>query len=201
MNGNIWPFEKVQHRVVVRGAGVRSKERPVPLDFEYRETPLHETILELIRRDRAPIYVVNFTQRAAAEEAQNLMSTDYSTKEEKKAIVAALENGVSQVEEGAGRFPQVSGLRFSWDPKAPPMSRIVSVEVRDGDGWAPLDPAGVYMVASNNFMRGGGDGYVFLPHLRCTSPSFPRASTTLTSFEQENHNFRFLSSCACVGKE
>ena len=34
-------------------------------------------------------------------------------------IVAALENGVSQVEEGAGRFPQVSGLRFSWDPKAP----------------------------------------------------------------------------------
>lgn len=70
---------------------VRSKDRPVPLDFEYRETPLHETILDLIRRDRAPIYVVNFTQRAAAEEAQNLMSTDYSAKDEKKAIVAALE--------------------------------------------------------------------------------------------------------------
>jgi superfamily II RNA helicase len=70
---------------------IRSKERPVPLDFEYRETPLHETVLDLIRKDRAPIYIVNFTQRAAAEEAQNLMSTDYSTKEEKKAIHAALE--------------------------------------------------------------------------------------------------------------
>src|SRR5262249_31489319 len=70
---------------------VRSKERPVPLDFEYRETPLHETVLDLIRKEKAPIYIVNFTQRAAAEEAQNLMSTDYSTKEEKKAIVAALE--------------------------------------------------------------------------------------------------------------
>ncbi|HET9070129.1 MAG TPA: 5'-nucleotidase C-terminal domain-containing protein [Amaricoccus sp.] len=78
------------------------------------------------------------------------------------AIVAALENGVSQVEEGAGRFPQVSGLRFSWDPKAPAMSRIKSVEVHEGDGWVPLDPAKVYSVASNNFMRAGGDGYASL---------------------------------------
>jgi 5'-nucleotidase/UDP-sugar diphosphatase len=77
-------------------------------------------------------------------------------------IVAALENGVSQVEEGAGRFPQVSGLRFSWDPKAPAMSRIRTVEVRDGDGWVPIDPSKVYTVASNNFMRAGGDGYVSL---------------------------------------
>jgi superfamily II RNA helicase len=70
---------------------VRSAERPVPLDFSYRETPLHETILDLVRGGRYPIYVVNFTQRACAEEAQNLMSTDYSTKEEKKAIHVALE--------------------------------------------------------------------------------------------------------------
>ena len=63
----------------------------MPLDFEYRETPLHETVLDLVRKDGRPIYLVNFTQRAAAEEAQNLMSTDYSTKEEKKAIHAALE--------------------------------------------------------------------------------------------------------------
>jgi superfamily II RNA helicase len=74
-----------------RTAVVRSTERPVPLDFSYRETPLHETILELTRQGRAPIYVVSFTQRGCAEEAQNLMSVDYSTKEEKKAIAAALE--------------------------------------------------------------------------------------------------------------
>jgi superfamily II RNA helicase len=71
-------------------AVVRSTERPVPLDFEYRETPLHETILNLVTQNKYPVYVVNFTQRSAAEEAQNLMSTDYCTKDEKKAIAEAL---------------------------------------------------------------------------------------------------------------
>ena len=52
-------------------------------------------------------------------------------------VVAALENGVSQVEDVAGRFPQVAGLRFSWDPKVAPMQgRIKAVEVEAGDGWA-----------------------------------------------------------------
>ena len=74
-------------------------------------------------------------------------------------VLAALENGVSQVEEGAGRFPQVSGLRFTWNPAAEPGSRIVSVEVDMGGTWTALDPAATYGVVSNNFMRGGGDGY------------------------------------------
>lgn len=79
------------------------------------------------------------------------------------AIVSALENGVSQVEDGAGRFPQVAGLRFTWDPKvAPGQGRITSVEVREGDAWVPIDPAKLYMAATNNFMRNGGDGYVSL---------------------------------------
>ncbi len=69
---------------------VRSNQRPVPLDFEYRETPLHETVAELVAAGRHPIYLVNFTQRAAAEEAQSLMSVDFCTKEEKKAIAEAL---------------------------------------------------------------------------------------------------------------
>jgi 5'-nucleotidase / UDP-sugar diphosphatase len=78
-------------------------------------------------------------------------------------VVAALENGVSQVEEGAGRFPQVAGLRYTWDPAQPPGSRIAEVLVRDGGDWAPIDPEASYGVVSNNFMRGGGDGYtVFL---------------------------------------
>jgi superfamily II RNA helicase len=70
---------------------VRSRERPVPLDFEYSETPLHETVHSLVQKDRAPIYIVCFTQRAAAEEAQNLMSLDYASKEDKRAIAKALE--------------------------------------------------------------------------------------------------------------
>ncbi len=76
------------------------------------------------------------------------------------AVVAALENGVSQVEEGGGRFPQVAGLRFTWDPSvAPGQGRIKSVEVREGDAWAPIDPAKTYAAVTNNFMRNGGDGY------------------------------------------
>lgn len=71
-------------------AVVRSSDRPVPLDFEYRETPLHETLEALVAEGKYPIYLVNFTQRAAAEEAQNLMSVNFSTKEEKEAIRQAL---------------------------------------------------------------------------------------------------------------
>jgi 5'-nucleotidase len=78
-------------------------------------------------------------------------------------IVAALENGVSQVEEGAGRFPQVAGLRFSWDATAAPgQGRVKTVEVQANGAWVPLEAEKVYTVASNNFMRAGGDGYVAL---------------------------------------
>ncbi|MCA9650558.1 MAG: DUF3516 domain-containing protein [Myxococcales bacterium] len=69
---------------------VRSRQRPVPLDFEYRETPLHETIHDLAMTGKAPVYVVNFTQREAAEQAQNLTSINLCTKEEKRAIAEAI---------------------------------------------------------------------------------------------------------------
>ncbi len=72
-------------------ANVRSSARPVPLEFEYRETPLHETIEDLVAADKAPVYLVNFTQRSAAEQAQNLMSANFSSKEEKERIRAALD--------------------------------------------------------------------------------------------------------------
>ncbi|MBL8146680.1 MAG: 5'-nucleotidase C-terminal domain-containing protein, partial [Anaerolineae bacterium] len=75
-------------------------------------------------------------------------------------VVLALENGVSQAENGAGRFPQVSGIRFTWDPAAEAGSRIVSVEVLGEDGsFSPIDPAATYSLVSNDFMRRGGDGY------------------------------------------
>jgi len=73
-------------------------------------------------------------------------------------IVAALENGISQIDNRAGRFPQVSGMTVTFDTKAPAGSRVVSVVV---DGM-PLDPAAKYTVASNNFMLAGGDGYASL---------------------------------------
>jgi 5'-nucleotidase / UDP-sugar diphosphatase len=74
-------------------------------------------------------------------------------------VIAALENGVSQVEDGAGRFPQVAGMRFSWDPAAEPGSRVTSVEIETENGFVPIDPEAIYGVVSNNYMRSGGDGY------------------------------------------
>ncbi|MGZ3745137.1 MAG: DEAD/DEAH box helicase, partial [Pseudobdellovibrionaceae bacterium] len=70
---------------------VRSTLRPVPLDFEYRETPLHETVADLVTQGLAPVYLVSFSQREAAEETQNLLSVDFATKEEKKRIQEALQ--------------------------------------------------------------------------------------------------------------
>jgi 2',3'-cyclic-nucleotide 2'-phosphodiesterase (5'-nucleotidase family) len=72
-----------------------------------------------------------------------------------KDIKEALENGVSQMDSRAGRFPQVSGMKLTIDPKAKPGERVVAVEV----GGKPLDMAAKYKVASNDFMLAGGDGY------------------------------------------
>ncbi|MFL5272103.1 MAG: DEAD/DEAH box helicase [Anaeromyxobacteraceae bacterium] len=73
-------------------AAVRSAARPVPLEHEWRETPLHETIEGLVSANKAPIYLVNFTQRSAAEQAQNLMSANFSSKEEKGRIAEAVKD-------------------------------------------------------------------------------------------------------------
>lgn len=74
-------------------------------------------------------------------------------------IRAALENGVSQIDDGAGRFMQVSGLKYSFDRSKPAGGRVVSVEVKEGDAFVPLDPAKTYIVAANNYVRTGGDGF------------------------------------------
>lgn len=74
-------------------------------------------------------------------------------------VIKALENGVSQVEDLKGRFPQVAGLRFAFNPDNAPGGRITQVQVRDGDGWTDIDPDATYGVVSNNYMRSGGDGY------------------------------------------
>ncbi|WP_043610650.1 bifunctional UDP-sugar hydrolase/5'-nucleotidase [Ensifer sp. ZNC0028] len=74
-------------------------------------------------------------------------------------IRAALENGLSKLEEAGGRFPQVAGMKFSFDKSKPVGSRVVSVEVKEGEAYVPLDPAKTYSLVTNNYMRNGGDGY------------------------------------------
>ncbi len=88
---------------------------------------------------------------------QNTLSTFTVTGAD---IVAALENGVSRLEDGAGRFAQVSGLKYTFDPAQPADSRVSEVMVLvGGDAWAPIDPAAEYNLVSNNYVRGGGDGF------------------------------------------
>jgi 5'-nucleotidase / UDP-sugar diphosphatase len=70
-------------------------------------------------------------------------------------VLDGLENGFSQIEDGAGRFPQVSGIKVVADTKAPKGKRVVSVMVGD----KPLDPKATYKVSTNDYMLGGGDGY------------------------------------------
>ena len=74
---------------------------------------------------------------------------------EGSALLAALENGVSDVENVAGRFPQVSGMTFSYDGSKPAGSRVENVMI----GASPLDPSASYKLATNDYIARGGDGY------------------------------------------
>jgi 5'-nucleotidase / UDP-sugar diphosphatase len=68
---------------------------------------------------------------------------------------AAIENGLSQLPNPSGRFPQVSGLAIEADASRPPGNRVVSIKVGD----APLEDGKTYSVATNDYMQRGGDGY------------------------------------------
>jgi 5'-nucleotidase/UDP-sugar diphosphatase len=74
------------------------------------------------------------------------------------AVLAAIENGLSDVANGAGRFPQVSGIVVEADLTKPAGSRVTSIMV----GGKPLDKAATYTVATNDYMANGGDGYITL---------------------------------------
>lgn len=71
---------------------VRSAERPVPLDYLYSETPLHETVQDLVQKGQAPIYLVHFTQSDSAESAQSFLSVDFASREDKQALAEALKS-------------------------------------------------------------------------------------------------------------
>ncbi len=91
--GDVSRFEEDLTRRTGRStAVVTSAQRPVPLFYSFVLTPLHETIEELLTTNQAPIYVVHFTQAAALERAQSLMSINVCTREEKDRIAALIGN-------------------------------------------------------------------------------------------------------------
>ena len=76
----------------------------------------------------------------------------------------ALENGVSQVEDGSGRFPHVGGMRYTFNSAAEIGSRVTTVEVWDAatETYIPIDLAMTYQLATNNFIAAGGDDFSML---------------------------------------
>ncbi len=111
--GDTARFEKDLVRRTGRPTAViASGERPVPLSYQWVMTPLHESITELLQTRQAPVYVVHFTQAAALERAQSLLSTPVASREQRDEIAAL-----------------VGGFRF-----APGFGRTLSRLVRQGIG-------------------------------------------------------------------
>ncbi|HEU5420511.1 MAG TPA: DUF3516 domain-containing protein [Streptosporangiaceae bacterium] len=91
--GDVSRFEADLTRRTARPTSViKSAERPVPLVYAYAMTPLHETVGELLTTGQAPVYIVHFTQAAAIEQAQALMSVNVCTRAEKDAIAELIGN-------------------------------------------------------------------------------------------------------------
>uniref|UniRef100_UPI0021F53C2C DEAD/DEAH box helicase n=1 Tax=Streptomyces halstedii TaxID=1944 RepID=UPI0021F53C2C len=91
--GDVSMFEEDLSRRTGRPTSVvRSATRPVPLSYEYRLTPITETLTELLDTRQSPVYIVHFTQAAAVERAQSLMSINMCTKEEKEKIADLIGN-------------------------------------------------------------------------------------------------------------
>ncbi|MGR3491082.1 MAG: bifunctional metallophosphatase/5'-nucleotidase, partial [Shimia sp.] len=102
-------------------------------------------------------------------------------------VLEALENGVSQIADGAGRFPQVAGLSYAFDASAEPGSRVSDVMVMQGGEMVALDPEATYGVVSNNYMRGGGDGYdVFETDAENAYDFGPDLAEVVAAFIMEN---------------
>lgn len=104
-------------------------------------------------------------------------------------LVAALENGVSQVADVAGRFPQVAGLKFTFDPAEEVGSRISDVMV-DMDGtWMAVDAEATYGLVSNNYVRGGGDGYRMFRDAANAYDFGPDLADVLAEYLAENNDY------------
>ena len=90
--GDVTFFEEALTRLNGRPtATVKSVERPVPLEYAYSQIPLAQTLEKLVSEGKAPVYVVNFTQKDAADSAQDFTSLNLCTREEKNAVAEAIE--------------------------------------------------------------------------------------------------------------
>lgn len=89
--GDVTFFEEALTRLNGRPtAVVKSVERPVPLEYAYSQIPVAQMLEKLVSEQKAPVYVVNFTQKDAADSAQSFTSLNLSSREEKNAVAEAI---------------------------------------------------------------------------------------------------------------
>ncbi|GGH32719.1 5'-nucleotidase [Cribrihabitans marinus] len=166
------PLDEIRNKVVAEAAAPIQGERDVCRVQECEMGNLvADAMLERVADQGVTVAIANSGGLRASIDAgevtmgevltvlpfQNTLSTFEISGQ---GLIDALENGVSQVEEVKGRFPQVAGLTFTWDPSvAPGEGRITEVMVASEDGFVPIDPAATYSVVTNNYVRNGGDGY------------------------------------------
>jgi len=80
-------YERVLTRLTgIEAVTVKSDRRPVPLDFSYSDVPISEQVEGLLESNKAPVYLVHFTQRSTAETAQGLMSLKVTTPVERAVL-------------------------------------------------------------------------------------------------------------------
>jgi hypothetical protein len=165
-DANLWMARQADHTVVVsikNGGGIRSKIG----DEVFPPGSTNPEDLEFRPREDNKVSQLDVQSALAFNNGLTLLTL---TPAELKAV---MEHAVAQSAPGAtpGRFPQVAGIRFSWDPSLPANARVRSLAVVDDsgavidsvveDGAIVGDPARSFRIVTLNFMAGGGDGYPF----------------------------------------
>ncbi len=161
------PIEEMKTRVVADAAAIIEGDRSVCRAMECSMGNLvADAMLDRVKDQGVSVAIQNGGGLRASIDSgevtmgevltvlpfQNTLSTFQVTG---ATLVEALENGVGQVEEGAGRFPQVAGMTYTADLTAEAGSRISDVMI----GGEAVDLEKLYGVVSNNYVRNGGDGY------------------------------------------
>ncbi len=191
------PLEEIRSRVVAEAAEAIGGDRAVCRAQECSMGSLiADAMLDRVKDQGVEIAIQNGGGIRASIDAgpvtmgevltvlpfQNTLST---FEVDGAVVLEALENGVSQVEEGAGRFAQVAGVAYAFDATQPVGARISDVMV----GGAPLDPAKVYKLVSNNYVRSGGDGYKMFRGAQNAYDFGPDLADVLAEFLAKNGPF------------
>jgi 5'-nucleotidase len=167
------PLEEIRQQVVAEAAEPIDGDRA---NCRYKECQMGnlvaEAMLDRVRDQGIQIALANGGGLRASIDAgpvtkgevltvlpfQNTLSTFFVTG---ATVKEALENAVAQYDDPDkdGRFAQVAGMKYTINKAAAAGERITDIMVDEGGTWTPLDPAKMYGVVSNDFVRKGGDGY------------------------------------------